>query len=258
MTIGLVSQQALEVAGLADRAGLNRVTNPSAEVNTTGMGPSGGTTLTRSNEQAWVGAWSYKAVRLTPASGSLFIYSVPLTGLTLTGIAHLLTWKVRYWAAVGASHNGRIQINVNYSSGSADSPTQNLPAPNGRWQQASVSVTTDPARTIVGINAYPYVANVVEATTAYFDGLDFRVDELSTDSYIDGDQGAGYAWTGVAHNSTSTRTGVLITPAQISQQATEMALMRSAAPLAQMSQVAVEVAIAAPPALGRTQIVTIG
>ena len=187
------------------RSGKNWIPNPSAEVNTTGIRPSGGATAVRTNEQAMAGTSAFKLI--VPATTSAGIgMNADLTGVALTGVPHMLRAKVRLWVAAGVTIPGAV-LQIGYADGYPYWSTGPIVGTGG-WQTVTLPpIATDPARTIVEVILY-LVFNTTAAASAYVvyaDGLDLRIDEPDIDSYIDGSLGPRYRWDGAAHNAPSLR-----------------------------------------------------
>jgi hypothetical protein len=71
------------------------------------------------------------------------------------------------------------------------------------WQRFVVTATSDPTKTIDRISVMIRTATI-QAVTFETDAAQIEQKAYAT-SYCDGSLGTGYAWTGTAHNSTSTR-----------------------------------------------------
>ncbi len=77
----------------------------------------------------------------------------------------------------------------------------------GEWERKVVTHTTSAGTTLVYLTVL--TQNVILATTFYVDGAQCEQLVHAT-TYCDGTLGTGYAWTGAAHASTSTRTATLV------------------------------------------------
>ncbi len=75
-----------------------------------------------------------------------------------------------------------------------------------QWQKVVVTTTLTAGVTDARIKFQPVS---IAASEVYIDGVNFTAGAYAT-SHIDGGQGTGYAWTGAAHNSTSTRAATLV------------------------------------------------
>lgn len=81
--------------------------------------------------------------------------------------------------------------------GSAQSSTVYEPVGGGWWRLSYSASTTDASN--------EYGISVLDGSTVYVDGFQLEQNYGPT-TYADGTMGTGYAWTGTAHDSTSTRT----------------------------------------------------
>jgi hypothetical protein len=79
-----------------------------------------------------------------------------------------------------------------------------LVAPGRGWTKASAVVTSPALAAFATLELYQGTV-CVSGDIAWFDGIQLEQKAYAT-SYCDGSLGYGYAWTGTAHNSTSTRT----------------------------------------------------
>jgi hypothetical protein len=90
----------------------------------------------------------------------------------------------------------------------AEAPLAVAPAAIGTTWTAlsSYTATADPARTLARIDLVAEVPQTGSTQTISADGAQIESDAgLGATSYVDGDQGDGYAWSGVPHASMSTR-----------------------------------------------------
>jgi hypothetical protein len=172
---------------MIEEATTNLIINPSLETNTTGWTPVGATTFTRTQDRVAV-AGDYVAtvvfaaaarferdVTVQTAAATAYTFSVYVCGSTAETIA------LGIWDDV-----------TGYSWGSAESIS-------GGWKRISVT------KTFGAGSASRYVEIVGSgACTIYFDAFQLEQKAYAT-SYCDGTLGYGYAWTGTAHASTSTR-----------------------------------------------------
>jgi hypothetical protein len=193
------------------RTATNRVINPSFEVNTTGWLASGAPTITRDTSKSWVGSASLRC-DFTATNQDRVSSTIATTGLTLTGATNTVQASFWAWIPIG-SVIPRTILRITYTDASAvDVLVSNITGTDN-WQLILLPVqTTNPAKTISGVVLYAAYNPVAQPSpwTFWLDGVDIRFNEPDIDAYIDGDQGAGFAWTGTAHASTSTRSGVLV------------------------------------------------
>lgn len=200
------------------RARVNRVTNPSGETNTTNWSVNGGgSSLARSTEQQYHGAYSFKCTLDTSSAGDDdgLIYGAS-TGLSVTsGNVYAASIKfraqtpgVKFKLAVGTSVSALLTSKTFKST--------------GRWQWIWViykESATATNREIFILRDGSTSGGVPSSRNApfYVDGVQFE--ECETDhyyptTYIDGDQQGlfldqfppPYGWNGARHASTSFRT----------------------------------------------------
>lgn len=203
------SIQPPHAVGSSSRGGRNRIRNPSVETNTSWNGAQGGIVLSQTDEIAWVGTKSMKAV-VQAAVNTITYQTTDLTTITTTGEPHLLHGRVRFWAANGV-RVGRFLFRVSYSVAPPTDVIIDGLVGNEDWQDVLFApIVTDSARTISAVYLYHYIATLVNVDAPYviyLDGFDVRIDEPDIDDYIDGSLGTRYAWAGTAHSSMSTRLG---------------------------------------------------
>lgn len=185
----------------------NYCKNPSFETNTSFWFSSGGiTALSRVTTSPWVGDYCGEVTKnsttnpyfemdqgtgyMPVSSGDDCFYAIRLKGQSSSHTFHLET--------------------VFYTSGGTEThktvhPTTNL---STDWQTFRVSNTAvaGDARTILRVWCD---AGLSIGAKLWVDGVDVRKNG-QTDTYIDGDQGALYAWSGTAHATTSVRSDVAV------------------------------------------------
>jgi hypothetical protein len=185
-----------------EEATTNLVTNPSFETNATGtLGTN--ITATQSNEDAYFGSFSLKATASTgsiPGAVNTFL-NLPSFTTAVSGTTYTYT----AWYKLTSAGGGTWTV---FPTGScAIDQYPNLVA-DGVWRR--VSITGAP-----GCNGTQYLRVYLSAgtltsnATMYFDGVQIEQKSYAT-TYTDGSLGSGYAWTGTAHASTSTRTQSVI------------------------------------------------
>lgn len=173
----------------------NRILNPSIETNTTGYGSDGTVTLTRSAEYALFGQYSLKWVH---SSGSANVY-YNVSG-TL-GTSTTFTFSVYARKGDGSAPTG-VTMSVDSTLGSF-SPT--ITDVGGGWYRiyGTRAIGGSLGNHVVGLT------NLGSGTTWYFDGWQVEARGYTT-PYVDGSLGSGFAWTGTAHASTSSRTAAVL------------------------------------------------
>lgn len=170
-----------------EEATTNRIKNPSIEVDTTNWGAisstiSRDTTCTvfgkaslkvvTNNAVANEGVWA--VVTAETSASTQYTFSCYLRGAG--------TVMLRFWDSVG---------------GHQSSGTITL---TDTWKRYGFTATFG-----TGVDRNVYIRTIgQQAATFYCDGFQLEALAVAT-SYADGSLGTGYAWTGTAHNSTSTR-----------------------------------------------------
>ena len=166
----------------------NRIKNPSIETNTTSWVVVG-STLTRDSTYSMFGDYALKIVT-DDAAANEGAYSI-VTAETAINTEYTFsvylrgsgTVRLRFWDAGGGHQGG------------------NLITLTDVWTRHQITKTFG-----VGAVRHVYVyASPQQGITFYCDGFQLEASAYAT-TYCDGDQGIGYAWTGAAHASTSTRT----------------------------------------------------
>lgn len=171
----------------------NLVTNPSFEVDLSGLGNSGGT-LTRDTAQHWSGTASAR-FDTTTAAGSVFQQPQP------SGVAN-----TAYTASAYVRGTGTVRIWLAALPGGGTFCMGALVTLTSEWQRITVSGTSPAGATNIYALIYQYGAG---ANSLWIDGL--LVERSATlGTYFDGSTtdvpGATHAWTGTANASTSTET----------------------------------------------------
>lgn len=179
----------------------NEVTNPSGETNTTNY-TAGAGTLTRSTEQQYHGAYSFKYVPSAATTDGFFYGTISTT----SGQTRAISCK--FYGAAGVPYALTFA-----TTGGVDLVVKSFVA-TGRWQWIWVYYTETSTTTR---RIYFRKNGSTSAAAFYIDGVQSEViaagETVST--YIDGDQQsllpAGqfpppYGWNGVRHASTSYRT----------------------------------------------------
>lgn len=194
----------------------NRATNPSFETNTAGWTASAGSgpgavQIVRDLTRAYVGGASGRA-DFPAANQDRLITLANLSGLTLTGVPHVAYGRFKVWLALGKTIP-QVLFRWQYTDATVASIATNNIAGTGDWQDVSIGpLASNPAKTVQSLNFYVgfNVSAPAAPWSAYYDAVDIRIDDGPVDTYIDGDQGAAYAWTGTPHASTSRRTDTLV------------------------------------------------
>lgn len=175
----------------------NLLLNPSAETNLTGITATAGLTLTNDSAYAYIGTKSAKvdapAASFTKRLVNQCAGTVPV-GSPVVGSIFLR-----------GSGNVTIDISVTYTDASSgNGSASSTIALTDAWTRFSTPVlTTDGAKTVNLLVLSVRVADA-NATVFYADAMQVEA-KIAATSYADGSLGAGYAWTGTAHASSSTR-----------------------------------------------------
>lgn len=166
-------------------AGTNLVLNPSAELAGNFLNLGGGCTVTRDTTYARFGAYSYRI----PSGGANC--GVNLTLTTLANAIHYVTFYAR--------GNAANTLQVSLDSGGNYNAVSIIGGSTGGWVRYGVS--------IIAAQANGSTSCIIRNTTNetyYFDGIQVEQQSYYT-TYIDGDMGSLYRWSGLRHGSTSTR-----------------------------------------------------
>ena len=180
----------------------NWVTNPSFEIDLAGWDSTGVSNFIRVDTEEWVGDYSAKAT---------FVSDPAYITLSNTNRVHVETqddcaYSVRIHSE-SASHYAFIET-VFYDAGGTVTHTTDHPE-----VQLSTGWTTLRAydRAELGDDETNIRIHFGTGLTAgehlWFDGVEIRRNE-QLDTYIDGDQGSVYVWSGTAHFSTSMRSDI--------------------------------------------------
>lgn len=179
----------------------NMFTNPSVETATTGwLALGAGTTNAQSTVRAFVGTTSL----LTTMGSALAANTGGISFNVTSGfLANAQVYTFSCWVYV-PSGNPTMYLSV---QGAIVAATVNGSPSTlfGQWQRLSVTFTSSAsASTSVG-NIYVINSSVTGTAQQFWaDAFQFENKGYAT-SYCDGSLGVGYAWTGTAHASTSTR-----------------------------------------------------
>jgi len=188
-------KRALVVEGAA----INRIDNPSFEVNITdGWAVHGANTGTnsRSTDQAFKGTASLKQVGAA---------SWPIMTYNISGDLALDThFTVSAWYYCASDLDRVPRMNVVYDG--ANHYTDGDLTQRNRWRR--LTYTFYPS---VDISAAEVILHFSAAGTGtlYWDGVQLEVGPFVT-SYADGSLGLGYTWSGTVHNSRSTRAATAV------------------------------------------------
>ena len=178
----------------------NWVENPGVEGTGVGMFTATGSAISRSTAQASEGAASLLVNPANSAAGEGFYWTSNVVAVNKLPQHLTVSCEVR-----GASASGSVKIQITDASGTelATSANTNLTTSFARIT-ASYSIPGDTA----GATYRIYVTSAAQHNIDWYtDKIMFEVreDTIAVSDYIDGNQGIGYEWTGVANNSSSYR-----------------------------------------------------
>lgn len=198
---GVLSFEPVGVASVpysvvVDEATTNVITNPSFEVDTAGWGAIGASTRTRDVTQKWVGDASLKIAVTAASQGTTSPSGAAAAGQSWTAsLSRRFTaagWAVRIeFLDSGMAQLLEVAADVLLGNGTAN-----------QWKRASFTGVAPANTAFVRIRIYSTGADVKDL---YIDAVQLEQKDHAT-TYCDGSIGPGYAWTGTAHASTSTRT----------------------------------------------------
>ncbi|MBI4973060.1 DUF2341 domain-containing protein [Candidatus Roizmanbacteria bacterium] len=191
-------------------ASTNLEQNPSVETNLTGWGGwnnSGTATREQSSDTAKFGTYSFKQTVTGDGNQEGDSYG----GAVTEG----QTYTVSFWVnvtAVGVGESIPFYYRVFHDTGNYIPGTiATINAATSGWVRYSMTQTI-PNNGFTGNNIQlSFYTNKV-GTVVYVDGVQIEQSATVT-PYLDGSLGTGYAWTGTAHNSTSTRAASTATTA---------------------------------------------
>ena len=179
----------------------NYCVNPSFETNTTGWTVTSGTFGT-DNTDAWVGSSCGKITATSVASDP----RIEMTGTTRPTIAS--GDSIFMHARVKAPAGRQVYLYLEYRDG-ADavlSFTQGaFVTATGDWQKLTLAGEAPASSAKLQPKVRLRSTGAVVGDVLKVDGVDIRIND-NYDTYIDGDQGSLYAWSGTVHGSASTRT----------------------------------------------------
>lgn len=177
----------------------NLVTNPSFEVNTTGWVVAlPNRTASRVTSHARSGSASLQVTH-TAGTGSQGAVS-GIQNITLTAVAH--TWSCYVYIPSSWTGGTIVLTTAGFVSASLPAVTEANMAITDQWQRLEYTFTPD-AGDLVG-DVYVSATSWTINESVYIDCAQVEAKAYAT-SYCDGSLGDGYAWTGTAHASTSTR-----------------------------------------------------
>ena len=178
----------------------NKCINPSFETNTTGWSATNAT-LAQDTTDAWVGSACAKITVTSVASEP----RLEMTGTTRPTVAanDNVTVHIRVKAPAGRTLYLRLEHRDAGNVVVSTTDSSNLTA-TGSWQKIIVSAEMTSTTVKLQPSLRLKTAGAVVGDVVRLDGVDIRVND-NYDTYIDGDQGSLYSWSGIVHASTSIR-----------------------------------------------------
>jgi hypothetical protein len=178
----------------------NLVSNPSFETNTTSWSGISSGTIARVSSDSYIGDYCLQIT--TPgstAAGAFFVYTTSTHG-TYTG-----QFMIKAATASDIGKTASILMRANYSDATTTDVSV-LITLSEEWQLATAAVTSNGAKTLSNISIFARDLTAGTARVFLIDAVQVEAKSYRT-PYCDGSLGSGFAWTGTAHASTSTRTG---------------------------------------------------
>lgn len=188
-------------AAFMEEGTTNLLANPSAETNVTSnlSATSANSTVTQDGEKAFSGTKSAKVVT-SGVGGDEGVYFTTPSSMGFTGSSRVFSGSM-YLTGSGSVN---VWQRIVYTDGTSLEGTRNLFILTNEWVRCvAPTVTADAAKTINYIMVMART-NGIQVITFWADAAQVE-EKPHTTSYADGSLGAGYAWTGTAHASTSTR-----------------------------------------------------
>lgn len=190
--------QAVQIAG----AGTNYIVNSSFETNTNNWQVViGGDTITRVSSDYKYGDYCAECALSAGLSG---IYTTPSMA-----VAAANTYTAPIWIKAPSGQAMELWLDErNAADARIGAVTSTAFTGTGEWQYVVATKTFG----ALGVKARVYIINPVGSgvVTIWTDALDLTQTAYPT-PHIDGSLGAGHAWTGAAHASTSTRAAATLT-----------------------------------------------
>lgn len=185
----------------------NLLANPSAEnaVVTQSAGGSGAT-LTKDTTYAYIGAASFKLVTNNAAVAEGLVLGA-LAGMNRVNVTQTFPGQCR----IRGSGTVDVWSRVVYTDLSSTDGAHTLATLTDAWQFVTAAAVTSVNTKTIDYVQLHVRTNVQQGITFYVDAAQIDDNKAYTTSYTDGSLGTGYAWTGTAHASSSTRTTVGLT-----------------------------------------------
>jgi hypothetical protein len=185
---------------MVEGATTNLITNPSFETDETGWtltDADASVTKTRTTDRAYSGQYSIKLINTDAGDDDRI--AAAISGLDASTAYTVSAWLFIESLTAGAvSDRGIYAYDANDVGGTAKTATITSVTPLGSWVRLSVTVTMSASPGNLVVRLYS------PQGTIYWDSVQVEK-KICTTSYCDGSLGTGYAWSGTAHASTSTR-----------------------------------------------------
>lgn len=198
-----------QAAAWVEEGTTNVLTNPSAENASVGLGMANpGSTVTKDTAYAYIGSSSFKVVTSNAISGE-GINIQTATALALNGSANPYTGQLR----IRGSGTVNVYVFVSYTDATFDNLSGTIKSSltlTDEWQRVTPAAVTLNAAKTVDYMAVTVRTQTQQAATFYVDAVQLEQKAYAT-SYCDGSLGTGYAWSGTANASSSTRTAASLT-----------------------------------------------
>jgi hypothetical protein len=197
-SVRATTTQTIDHGLFSEEATTNLITNPSAETNTTNILPLGSTTITRVQGNAFAGEYFTRSVLAGSVAGEGPRYR------TAGSLGY--TTARNFKGSVYVRGTGSVYVGAGfyYTDLTYTEVQGTVIALTGEWQRIESSLLTTTAGKTVDYGWVNVRTNTAQAITIECDAAQFE-ERAYPSSYADGDMGTGYAWTGTAHGSSSTR-----------------------------------------------------
>ena len=182
-------------------AATNLWVNPSIETNTVGYTALLAAVLTRVAGISEIGAYSLESVTPGAAAGEGWQTPTGMAGMAVVAAQN-------YTFSLYLQGSGVVIQRISWytAAGVFISNTDQTVTIQSTFTRSCLSATAPALSAFASISI---ITNAIQAVTFYADALQFENFRYAT-PYIDGSLGTGYAWTGAAHASTSTRAAAYI------------------------------------------------
>lgn len=187
---------------LIDIATTNQVRNPSFEVDTTGWSTTGSPTFARDTSIKYIGTASGK-VSVPTGANFAGVITPPRADADVAAAANDI-WSASAWIYTATTKTVRLYLQyLTSGDGSISGGTHFVDSAGSGWRR--VTVTGAAPATTAKVEMQATNNNTDQgAFDFYIDGAQLE-EQFWPTTYCDGTLGPGYAWSGTAHDSASTR-----------------------------------------------------